>query len=115
VTDIRPLITHDVELLEMFDVEVQGSHGGDRRSEATNVDNIHVEERPSGTSRQAAVRRLRKDRPDLLEKVRAGELSAHAAAIEAGFRKRATPLDRLRSAWKSASKTERAAFMDEVA
>ncbi len=35
-----------------------------------------------------AVARLQRDRPDLHERVLAGELSPHAAAIEAGFRKR---------------------------
>ena len=35
---------------------------------------------PSGTSRAAALRRLRKDRPDLHGRVLAGELSAHAVA-----------------------------------
>jgi len=33
-----------------------------------------------------------RDRPDLAEKVRAGDLSAHAAAIEAGFRSRTITL-----------------------
>jgi hypothetical protein len=35
----------------------------------------------------AAIRRLGKDRPDLLELVVTKKLSAHAAMIEAGFRK----------------------------
>lgn len=43
---------------------------------------------PSGNSAEAALRRLRKHRPDLHERVLAGELSAHAAAVEAGFRSR---------------------------
>jgi hypothetical protein len=43
--------------------------------------------RPSGTSAAAALRRLERQRPDLLDKVLTGEMSAHAAAIEAGFRK----------------------------
>ena len=36
----------------------------------------------------AALRRLRKDRPDIHARVLAGELSPHAGMIEAGFRKR---------------------------
>src|SRR5262249_54816374 len=40
-----------------------------------------------------AHRRLFRDRPDLFERVRQGELSAHAAMVEAGFRKVPTPLD----------------------
>ncbi|MGC1416885.1 MAG: hypothetical protein WA817_16485 [Candidatus Acidiferrum sp.] len=57
-------------------------------SKKTNVDNIHVrsEVRPTGTSSSAALRRLRKSRPDLHKKVLEGELSANAAAVKAGFR-----------------------------
>ena len=40
-----------------------------------------------GTSREYTLRRLAKSRPDLLSRVESGELSANAAAIEAGFRK----------------------------
>ena len=42
-----------------------------------------------------ALRRLKRDHPELAEKVVSGKLSAHAAAIEAGFRKRtiAVPAD----------------------
>jgi len=64
------------------------SAGGDRRSESYQkniVDNIH-NERPSGTSESAALRRLRKDRPDLLAQVLNNEISSNAAAIKAGFR-----------------------------
>jgi hypothetical protein len=46
--------------------------------------------RPTGTSVKAALRRLRdpqKGRPDIHARVLAGELSAHAGMIEAGFRK----------------------------
>lgn len=41
-----------------------------------------------GNSESYAIRRLRRDRPDLAELVLVGEMSANAAAIEAGFRKR---------------------------
>lgn len=50
------------------------------------VDNINEVERPTGTSQAAALRRLRKDKPKLHAKVIAGELSANAAMIQAGFR-----------------------------
>lgn len=64
------------------------------------VDNIHSTERPSGTSSTRALRRLRKDRPDLHAKVLDGSLSPHAAMIEAGFRIRTitVPLDPVRAA-----------------
>ena len=57
------------------------------------VDNINSSE--GGTSATYALRRLKRDHPELAEKVVSGKLSAHAAAIEAGFRKRtiAVPAD----------------------
>jgi hypothetical protein len=53
-------------------------------------------DRPTGNTEAAALRRLRKDRPDLHAQVLNGELSAHAAAVEAGFRRRtiSVPVDR---------------------
>ena len=63
-------------------------HGGDRKSEGIKLYNIQDDTAPTGTSAQSAIRRLRKDRPDLLERVVAGELSPNAAAIEAGHRQR---------------------------
>lgn len=42
--------------------------------------------------------RLQRESPELFEQVKAGELSANAAAIKAGFRKRKTPLDQLKAA-----------------
>lgn len=42
--------------------------------------------RPSGTSRQAGLRQLRKHNPELHAKVLAGELSINAALIQAGLR-----------------------------
>ncbi len=88
--EVRPLIDHDVRLLAMFDAEVARPHGGDRRGKK---DNIQLEPSPSGTSKQAGVRRLRRERPDLLEEVKAGSKSVHAACVEAGFRKRLTGLE----------------------
>ena len=69
------------------DQEQQQPHGGDRRSSDFNVDNVHVE-RPSGNGQSAALRRLRKDAPELHAEVLAGHISPHAAMIRAGFRRR---------------------------
>lgn len=51
------------------------------------VDNIHVA-RPDGTSKDRALRKLRRDAPELHADVLAERLSAHAAMVKAGFRKR---------------------------
>jgi hypothetical protein len=58
---------------------IQIGHRGFQRS-----DNITSLER--GTSETYTIRRLRRDRPDLADRVEQRELTAHAAAIEAGFR-----------------------------
>jgi hypothetical protein len=72
-----------------------------RAVEAADFANLHYNKRggiqqvdrrkqkaPSGTSAAAAMRRLRKDRPGIHARVLAGEMSAHAGMVEAGFRKR---------------------------
>jgi hypothetical protein len=81
---LKNLCRDDAEALEAIDRATQ------REPCKHAVDNVNSNERPAGNSRDAAIRRLRKDRPDLLEKVIAGQLSAHAAAIEAGHRKKPT-------------------------
>ena len=82
---IKRLCHEDKGALILIDEATPG-----RQGERTDLfDNIQeVEPAPTGTSAQSALRRLRKERPDLLERVVADELSAHAAMIEAGFRKR---------------------------
>ena len=51
--------------------------------------------RPTGTTQAAALRRLRKDAPELHAEVLAGRLSAHAAMVQAGFRRKtvSVPVD----------------------
>ncbi|MGW6009682.1 hypothetical protein [Streptomyces sp. NPDC055210] len=87
---VRKLVADDPEALDLFDRAVQRESGGSSKIEPT-VDNLHSEDdlaRPSGTSREAGLRRLRKARPDLHTEVLAGTLSTHAAMVAAGFRKR---------------------------
>jgi hypothetical protein len=57
--------------------EIGGGH--------SRVDNINSVS--GGTSPVYALQRLKRDRPDIAEKVITGELSPHAAAVQAGFRK----------------------------
>ena len=87
IAQLRGLCEDDIEARDALDKATQKQHGGDRHSPAFNVDNIHVE-RPTGTSQSAALRRLRKNRPDLHAEVLAERLSAHAAMVEAGFRQK---------------------------
>ena len=70
------------------------------------------EKRPTGTSQAGTIRRLRKDNPELHEKVMEGEMSANAAAIEAGWRKKPKPLDQMKKAWSKASNEEKTDFLE---
>lgn len=64
-----------------------------------------------GNSLAYTLDRLQRHHPALYERVVAGELSAHAAAIEAGIRK--PPKAGLCRAWRQATPEERAAFIEE--
>ncbi len=64
--------------MDLIDQVTVAPHGGDH-SKNNNV-NL-ASDKPVGNERQYALRRLRKDRPDLHERVLAGELSPHAAGL----------------------------------
>jgi len=66
--------------------EAAGKHGGDRKSEDAQDQVDIINSNDGGTSESYALRRLKRDAPELAEKVLDGEMSANAAAIEAGFR-----------------------------
>ena len=113
-TDLRTLknlCRDDTEALDLVDRVTQGKHGGDR--ESTPIKNNIVNLAP-GNSRANALRRLRKDRPDLHSDVLAGKLTAHGAMVEAGFRRKPTALEELKRLWLKASKAERKRFLDEI-
>jgi hypothetical protein len=80
----------------MFREVTTGKHGGDRKSNPSPVksDNITLDD-GRGTSRSYVLSRLKKSSPDLFAKVVAGELTANAAAIEAGFKKKPTPFEQI--------------------
>ena len=67
-----------------------------------------------GTGREYTIRRLRRDAPELAERVLRGELSANAAAIQAGIRPRPTPLAAALLAWRRLDPVEQAAFLTAV-
>lgn len=90
---VRTLVRDDPVALDLFDQATQRPAHLKATAMRDDVDDIHV--RPAGTSREAGLRRLRKDRPDLHAEVLAGALSTHAAMVKAGFwRKKITiPVD----------------------
>lgn len=84
---IERVVADDPVTLDLLDRAMQRpSH------RPTTVDNINGSgdglERPAGTSKDHALRKLRKDAPELHAKVLANEMTAHAAMIQAGFRPR---------------------------
>jgi hypothetical protein len=116
-TDDRRLLADVYRTIDARDRANQRPAGGDRRSEKYRT-NLYAKnggiqsEAPTGTSRAAALRRLRKDRPDIHARVMAGEISAHAGMIEAGFRKPRTSrkrsaLSRIRDLLPQLSTTDR--------
>ena len=87
---LRKFIEDDVKALDKYDRAIKRGPGGNNGNQYTggNVDNINLATKPDGTSEAYALRRLRAHRPDLHGQVLEGEKSAHAAMVEAGFRKR---------------------------
>lgn len=79
---VQRIVADDEETLDLLDQALQ-NHPGNPRT----VNNINGS-RPQGTSQSQALRRLRKDAPELHAEVLAGQLSAHGAMVQAGFRPR---------------------------
>jgi hypothetical protein len=113
--------TYAPELFELpYEAAALGAHGGQPgnrnaakdkpENEGDNVTSVS----DRGNSATYTIRRLKRDRPDLADRVVAGEMSANAAAIEAGFRRKPTPLDQLTVAWGKASGDEKTEFLRQV-
>jgi hypothetical protein len=94
-TDLRTvtkLCEDDPEALDLLNkATIKGQ--GDRTELHNNI--MKLDRTPQGTSRAYSLRKLAADAPMLHTRVLAGELSPHAAMVEAGFRDRAisVPVD----------------------
>lgn len=87
MTTLRRICTGNVAALDALDRAVQRpKHLNRGRADRNNVTDPAYH--PEGNAADKALRRLRKDRPDLHAEVLAGNLSAHAAMVNAGFRPR---------------------------
>lgn len=82
---VKNICRDDPEALDLVDRAMQNKPGPQGES----FDNVQ-ELAPTGNSRDAALRRLRKDAPELHKQVIDGNLSAHAAMKKAGFRRTPT-------------------------
>ncbi len=100
------------EAVERLLLEPLGTHGGAR------VGQPAISRSPppvaGGSGRAYTLRRLARDAPELAEAVLQGRLSANAAAIAAGIRRRPTPLEAMRRAWARLSERERQEFLVDI-
>lgn len=79
---VRRIVADDPEAVDLLDQALQNPVG-------CNVPLDNVQGRaPTGNAKDRALRKLRKDAPELHAEVLAGRLSAHAAMVKAGFRPR---------------------------
>jgi hypothetical protein len=70
-----------------------------------------------GNSRRYALARLKRDFPELYQKVRAGKMSANRAAIQAGFREQKPPPTRIEkclAVWQKMTAAEKRMFLDHI-
>ena len=89
VEKIQSLIGDDPELLVMFREALKNKTGPKAEDSLNNI----VTKTITGNTKAYTLTRLSKEAPELYERVKAGGLSANAAAIEAGFRKKPSPLE----------------------
>jgi len=110
---IEAVIRDDAEVLAMWrEAMKQKSHDRGNQHTGGKVDNVTPARK--GNSRAYTVSRLQREVPKLFAKVAAGEISANAAAIKAGFRKHKSPLDQLLHWWARCGEQERAVFISKV-
>jgi hypothetical protein len=125
--DIERLIADDAEsLVRLRELVVAGRGNPTGNNQYGNGDNVTIstdlfdKPEPSkpqaerGNSRAYALTRLKKERPDLFDRVAAKELTANRAAIEAGWRKVPSALETLQRAWKKASSEEQRQFLEWI-
>ncbi len=118
---LKRICRDDAEAIRLIGEVTTGEHGGNHGNQYTGgkTDIISLATSQHGTSRQYALRKLHKGRPDLHAQVLAKKLSPHAAMIEAGYRVKSMtiPADPTRAAQylkRRFTKTEFDAFKKEL-
>lgn len=84
VPTLERLCANNLEALEVLRDAVSGKRGA--RNDIVN--NVNYVESPEGNSAAYALRKLRTDAPTLHARVLAGDMSPHAAMVEAGYRRK---------------------------
>jgi hypothetical protein len=103
---VEALIKDDAATLTLWRDAITPSRGGDHLNGGTKNNNIIIA--PQGTSRAYTLSRLKRENEELFERVIKGELSANAAAIEAGFRKKYAAFEQVTRLIPKLSDLERA-------
>lgn len=95
VETLERLCRDDAEALTLLRQVTTRPRGGDTRSAeaAINTYNVSIDRNAHGNARAYTLDRLSRERPDLYQQVVDKELTANAAAIEAGWRKRKIQLE----------------------
>jgi hypothetical protein len=100
---VEKLIADDAEARAAYREAMVGEPG----AHVPHDDNIMMRNSEQGTSLSYTVERLKRDHPELFERVVRKELSANAAAIEAGFRHKPTPFEIAKRVWPKLTAEER--------
>ncbi len=112
VDKVQKYIEDDPDLLVEFRENITESKG---KRVKDNSDNITIKTSDGrGTNKAYTLDRLHRQAPELYEEVKAGNLSANAAAIKAGFRKKDTPLEAAIKAFNKLSEKERILFIEHI-
>jgi primosomal protein N'' len=92
---VEAIIKDDADCLAMFREAMKEQ--GKRNDLGDIIPEVKRPER--STSKAYTCERLKKQAPELFEEVKAGRMSANAAAIQAGIRKKPTPENQCIKAW----------------
>ena len=88
-------------------------HGGDRKSRDNQ--GVYVTLIRGSNSADYLTARIARDRPDILERMKAGEFpSVRQAAIEAGIVRVRNGFDQLLKSWRKATPEERRRFLGVI-
>lgn len=105
---VEAVIKDDPECLAKFR-EAMKEQG--KRNDLLSCDSQRSETAKGTGNKAYTCERLRRQAPELFEEVKAGRMSANAAAIKAGIRKKPAPLNQLVKWWKKATTEERNEFL----
>lgn len=108
---IESVIRDDAEVLAMWREAMKGRAGRPKKG----CESQRIKTDKGSGVRSYTVSRLQREAPDLFAKVASGEISANAAAIEAGFRKVPSAYDKMCKLWDKADCDTRNKFLEYIA